>query len=248
MRLVVLSDVHANLAALLAVLREVSRLAPDQIICLGDLVGYYAQPSECISLLREEAHVIIAGNHDYDTAREAPVLGTSSIARQAQRWTRQALSTEELRYLTELPSHRVEPGCYIAAHGCYLNPHFVSGYVTTTMLEHNLKKIEENPLWPGVGLCGHTHVPMIGWLADGCEEQNLSAPACWPKEARAVLINPGSVGQPRDGDPRASFALIDLEQRRATVHRVAYDTTKTIEALRLAGLPPSLGERLLEGR
>ena len=249
MRLAILSDIHANLPALEAVLEALEGLSPAALVCLGDLVGYHAEPAACIRLIRQRASVVIAGNHDYDTARQDHALGTGSVARQVQRWTREQLSAEELSYLAGLPSHHIEPGAYVAAHGCYLNTFYVSGYVTSTMLEANLRALEQNPLWPRLGLCGHTHAPLVGWLEAGrCEERRLTAPARWPSTAGAVLLNPGSVGQPRDGDPRASFAVVELEERTITIHRVPYDLERTARALRDARLPEELIDRLREGR
>src|SRR5262249_1647267 len=135
-----------------------------------------------------------------------------------------------------------------AAHGAYLSDVFVSGYVTSTMLEDNLRAIAARPGWPRLALCGHTHVPMIAWWDGGAVvEHDGGAPGRWPVSARGVLVSPGAVGQPRDGDPRAAFAVIDVEARAVEVRRVAYDIARTCAAMRAAGLPDELAARLREG-
>jgi len=248
MRLAVIADVHANRPALEAVLEAVERLAPDRVLCLGDLVGYNAEPSECIARVRAAADAVVAGNHDVDVLTQQPLEGTAAEARLVQAWTRARLSTEDAAYLGGLPNKLTDPA-YVAVHGCYLNPSHVNGYVTSTMLQKNLEVVAADPDYPVVALCGHTHTPMCGWLLlDECVEPRRQDHAVWPAKARAVLLNPGSVGQPRDGDPRASFALVDLEARSFEVTRVPYDIEAAVDAIRRAELPPGLGERLREGR
>jgi predicted phosphodiesterase len=249
MRIAVLADIHGNLQALDAVLVAIGRERVDLVLCLGDLVGYNANPSECIQRVRESADVVIAGNHDWDTVRDVPTRGTSPEARLAQEWTRARLSREEQEYLSALPNHVVQPGTFVAAHGCYLNDTFVSGYVTSTMLPRNLEVLAANPAWPVLAFCGHTHAPLCGWLERAhLGESRLSEPVRWPASAQAVLVNPGSVGQPRDGDPRAAFAIVDSERRQAEARRVAYDVGDAARAVVDAGLPSGFAQRLHEGR
>lgn len=248
MRLVVLSDIHSNIAALEAVVEAIDRLSPDEIVCLGDIVGYNAQPGECIRLIQKVTPLVIAGNHDRDIIAGMAIQGTNKTAQLVQNWTRLHLQDDELNYLASLPSHLVRPE-YVAAHGCYLNTTYVNGYVTSTMLEENLQAICERPTWPRLALCGHTHVPMCGWLeGTACIEPRFPQSVRWPGNAQVILINPGSVGQPRDLDPRASFALVDTELRTLEIHRVVYDVERTIEAIKQAHLPIELAERLRIGR
>ncbi|MBI4751954.1 MAG: metallophosphoesterase family protein [Acidobacteria bacterium] len=248
MRLAVLSDIHSNIAALEAVVEAIDRLSPDEIVCLGDIVGYNAQPGECIRLIQNITPMVIAGNHDRDIVSGMAIQGTNKSAYLVQNWTRLHLQEDELNYLASLPGHLVQPE-YVAVHGCYLNTTYVNGYVTSTMLEENLQAVCERPTWPRLALCGHTHVPMCGWLeGTGCIEPRFPQSVRWPGSARVVLINPGSVGQPRDLDPRASFALVDTELRTLEIHRVVYDVERTIEAIKQAHLPIELAERLRIGR
>jgi diadenosine tetraphosphatase ApaH/serine/threonine PP2A family protein phosphatase len=248
MRIAVFGDVHANEPALGAVLEAIDRLAPapDLLVCLGDLVGYHAEPAVCVRRVREIADVVVAGNHDRDLVREASP-GTNGLARRLLSWSREQLGDEELGYLASLPGC-VSNADFTAAHGSFLSEVFVTGYVTSTMLEKNLQAIAGRATWPPMAFCGHTHVPLAGWW-DGVAfgESRLDRPFHWPAAARAVLINPGSVGQPRDGDPRAAFAVVDLEARSCQVRRVAYDVERTCAALRQAGLPDELAQRLRAG-
>jgi diadenosine tetraphosphatase ApaH/serine/threonine PP2A family protein phosphatase len=250
-RIALIADVHANLAALEAVLEAIARARVDRLVCLGDLVGYNAEPSACTTLVRANADVAVAGNHDRSVAAYVVEPGTSSHARMAQAWTRAHLAPATLAYLSSLPSHVIdERAGYIAAHGSFLSDSFVNGYVSSTMLEANLRAIAARERWPALAFCGHTHVAMLGELAsdDEVRESALRTRASWQRDARAVLVNPGSVGQPRDGDPRASFALVDTEERTAEIHRVAYDVERAATAILRAGLPSELAARLREGR
>ena len=247
MRIAVIADIHANLAALDAVLAHIARHVVDATICLGDLVGYNAEPHACIDRVREACSTVVAGNHDRDCLNP-PAPGTTRLARQAIDWTREQLDAERRGYLAELPALALGAR-YVAAHGSYLSEIYVSGYVTSTMLEKNLFAIAARDGWPAVAACGHTHVPMFGWW-DGSQvhESALRTPERWPRNARAVIVNPGSVGQPRDGDPRASYAVIDLDARALRVERVAYDIEATCTANARAGLPDELSARLRVGR
>ncbi len=249
MRLAVFSDVHGNLPALEAALDAIRRLQPDRVLCLGDLVGYGAEPAACLRAVRAVADVVVLGNHDRDSLLSEPAPGTNASARITQEWTREQLGPEDRAYLATLPNRVLEPYGVVAVHGCYLNDIHVTGYVTSTMLEENLEAVAAREGWPRVALCGHTHRPLYGWL-DGatCQEPRLEGRLTWPAKARAVLLNPGAVGQPRDGDPRAAFALLDLARRTVEIHRVPYDIDRAAAAIRAAGLPAPLAERLYEGR
>jgi predicted phosphodiesterase len=248
-RIAVIADVHANRPALERVLDAVQSERVDRVLCLGDLVGYYAEPDWCVRQVRDLAHLTVAGNHDVAVATGDATAGTNEHARLVIRWTRTALAPELRQYLASLPACARDPAGVALAHGCYLNDTFHRGYVTSTMVEANLRVLADDPAFPSLALCGHTHVPMCAWLCRGrVHEHDLRQPVQWPKDAAVVLCNPGSVGQPRDGDSRAAFAVLDLEARRAHVRRVAYDTGRVLAALRHAGLPEAIGHRLRRGR
>ena len=250
MRIAVIADVHANLAALEAVSRVLTGVAPDRVLCLGDTVGYNAEPEACIDLVQARCDVILAGNHDVDVTINRPSGGTHEVARLVQAWTRDRLDAGRLDWLRTLRPKYVEPGVLLAHHGSFMGSDPTLGYVTSTMLEENLRAIADAGEAP-LAFCGHSHVPLMGWLTAAAVEEvqpRGEETVHWPSSAKAVLINPGAVGQPRDRDPRASFAVVDTRQRSVTWHRVAYDIEETVLQIQRAGLPPILGERLREGR
>ncbi len=248
MQIAVISDLHANKVALDAVLEQLAKLSFERLICLGDLVGYGAEPQAVIQRVRAVADVVVKGNHDRDTVQPQPTTGTHSLARLTQEWTRQQLDRASLDYLAQLPHRAIEPYGLIAVHGCYLNDDHTTGYVTSTMVPENLQAVARRPEWPKLALCGHTHVPMCGWLrGDDHVERPGVGEVVWPPNPDAVLINPGAVGQPRDGDPRAAFALIDLARRAVNFYRVPYDLERAAQTILAAGLPPALADRLHRG-
>lgn len=249
MNVAVLADIHSNEAALRAVLEAADRLGAERLVVLGDLVGYGARPKEVLACLRARADVVVLGNHDHGVAREM-VAGARPSAQRAVEWTRAALDADELAFLRELPRIVADPSGLLCAHGCYLNPDHYYGYVTSTMLGANLEAIAGRPEGPRVALCGHTHVAMLAWLDDeGVTEMSVvEGQVGWPADARAVLMNPGAVGQPRDGDPRAAFALVNPEVRTVEFHRVAYDVEAAAREILTAGLSDDNANRLREGR
>lgn len=250
MKLAVIGDVHANLPALEAVLAAIEVQRVDRVLCMGDTVGYHAEPVECLRLIEQVADAGVLGNHDWMALGGDLAAGTNPLAERVVAWTRARLDRAARKYLAGLPRCAVDPSGAVLAHGCFLNDEFHRGYTTSLTLTVNLHVVALCADWPQVALCGHTHVPMCGWLdADGAtHEADVSAPVQWPADARSVLINPGSVGQPRDGDPRASFAVVDTGQCRMRIHRVVYDIEKTTDAMRRAGLPMEVANRLQRGR
>lgn len=250
MRLAVFSDVHGNLSALEAVATAIRAEAVDMTICLGDLVGYGPDPAPAIERTREIAAFVVAGNHDLDVAHGVAGAGTSRSARRSHDWCREQLSSAHLAYLATLPRSLVDSEAgIVAVHGCYLNDYHATGYVTEVMAPENLDRVAAREDWPKVALCGHTHVPMCAWLdAGGYQVGAARSPQRWSRSARAVLLNPGSVGQPRDGDPRAAFALVDLASRSFEVRRVEYPANEVADRMLELGLDADSAQRLLEGR
>ncbi len=249
MRVAIVADLHANARAVEAVDAALRDLAVDRLVCLGDIVGYNAEPAACVAWVRERVHTTVAGNHDVEIATAQASELLHSGGRRAQEWTRGQLGDDDLAYLDALPRVAVDASGLLAAHGCYLNDTYYVGYVTPTMVPENLDAIASRDGGPWIALCGHTHVPMVAWRHRGTAvTAPVDEPATWPGSADAVLLNPGSVGQPRDRDPRASFCVVDLERRRVDIHRVEYDAAAAAAANRRAGLPDALAARLLEGR
>jgi len=238
MRVAVVSDIHSNLHALEAVLATIEAAAPDELWCLGDLVGYGPRPNECCATIAQRADVCLAGNHDLAVRGTIDLEEFGGEAAVAARWTREQLAPEAQALLD-----RLEPGG--SAHGVALYHGSARDPVWEYVLsdEGALATLElaDSPLV----LVGHSHVALqvvqseeelTGGVARGGSELELVG-------VRA-LLNPGSVGQPRDGDPRAAFLLLDLDAQRASFRRVEYDVKRTQREMRDAGLPEMLAGRL----
>jgi len=235
----VISDIHANFAALEAVLAAVDT---EVVWCLGDLVGYGARPNECCAAIRDRASVCLAGNHDLAVRGTIDLLDFSGDAGIAAAWTRTVLDDSSRTYLDSLESTG-EAEDVALYHGSARDP--VWEYVLSD--EAALATIVAAP-HPLV-LVGHSHVALQVALHDVTLDGGL-APRGTVLELPGArrLINPGSVGQPRDGDPRAAYLVLDLDARTATFERVEYDIERTQEEIRAAGLPEVLAARLAIGQ
>ena len=241
MRIAVLSDIHANLHALEAVLADVDRAGVDEIWCLGDIVGYGPRPNECAAIVRDRSTLSLCGNHDLAAVGSLATAEFSGDAGEAIRFTKGVLGDDQAAWLRGLAPEAKRPGAELF-HGSPRDP--VWEYVLTSQVA--LISILETTA-PLI-LVGHSHVAMaIGWdgealtggLAAGGTDQEVAG--------KRWLVNPGSVGQPRDGDPRAAWALIDPEAGKAAFHRVQYPIEKTQADMRGRGLPETLSLRLAHG-
>jgi predicted phosphodiesterase len=244
MRTAVISDIHANIEALQAVLERIKALKVDVIVCLGDLVGYNANPNECIDVLRSENIACVLGNHDASAAGMEEPEGFNPLARVAVMWTREQLTEESRRFLTGLPRER-QVRDFFLFHGFI---HETDRYILFREdAIDNFRRLADLQGALTIGFFGHTH------LRAALSEQRDSISVLFVLEAldinseKKYLINPGSVGQPRDGDPRASFLVYDDHNRRVTFHRVAYDIRSCQEKIIRSGLPPQFAERLEGG-
>lgn len=248
MRVLIVSDVHANLAALEAVLRDArAGGAFDAVWSLGDCVGYGPQPGECMSRLSDEGAASVAGNHERAATGGISVDDFNPDARAAALWTADRLASDEKALLDAMPETRVEAERFSLVHGTLRWPIWEYLYTVEAGAAH--LALQETPF----GFCGHTHVPAIASLdpdaPGGCDLRRLSGgQAVALDPATKVVINPGSVGQPRDGDPRASYAVYASETQTVTLRRVEYDIESTQSLMEEAGLPRWLIERLSEGR
>ena len=243
MRIAILSDIHANLPAFEAVLEDVEETAPDEIWCLGDVVGYGAQPDACAALAAERCTLCLVGNHDLAVVGDLDLETFSHAAAAAVEWTQANSTPETLEFLRRL------------------SPADTSREVS---LYHASPRdpVWEYVLWPDqaaecmqaqaarVSFVGHSHVALLfsdqpdgevrGSQAGAGTELDLSE-GTW-------LINPGSVGQPRDGDARAAWLELDTESWRAIYHRIGYDIDRAASAIEDAGLPGALARRLYVGQ
>ena len=240
MRLAVLSDIHANLAALDAVRDDMP--AVDQIWVLGDIVGYGPQPNEVIARLQELNVRAVMGNHDGAAVGVVDAGWFNPDAAAAIRWTAEVIDENARAFLTALPEVRRE-GDRTAVHGSPREP--IWEYITDAeVASANLAAFKTRHC-----LFGHTHQPVI-YRADGDRTESVRAAVGAPLhlDARRALINPGSVGQPRDGNPDASYLVLDDEAGTAEFRRVRYDIDLTQRLMTEAGLPRWLVERLQLGR
>ena len=243
MRVLIVSDIHANLEAFQSVIDHAGTNGGfDQIWELGDLVGYGPDPEACIDLLREHAHVGVAGNHDLAAVGKLGLEQFNMYAAAAARWTAAYLSDEHADFLRGLPL-REEIGDFTAVHGSPRDPvweYVVSSAIATANFAHfNTRRC----------LVGHSHVPFVCRLDDGeavLYEFPLDLPV--PLGNDRYIINPGSVGQPRDGLPTASYILHDSDADTITHHRAEYEIPATQRKMREHGLPSYLIDRLAVGR
>ncbi|MEO0478167.1 MAG: metallophosphoesterase family protein [Planctomycetota bacterium] len=243
-RIAVLGDVHGNLEALQAVLAEARALGATRIVQTGDVVGYGPDPGTCLEILRESEATICLGNHD------AAVLGTLSTdyfnpyARAAVEWTRQQLTGEQMDELASLPLVVEDPD-FTLVHGSLHEP-AAFGYVASVVEAEDSLRLQSHRIC----FVGHTHVP--GFFGVSRSDQDLQV--CFdPEFSMSIggfeksLVNVGSVGQPRDEDPRAAFVLFEPEQGTVRLHRVRYDLERTQQKILAAGLPTVLADRLRLG-
>jgi len=242
MRVLVISDIHANLAALESVLEDAGQV--DAIWCLGDVVGYGPDPNACIELLRGlNPQHWLAGNHDWAALGKLDIAEFNPLARQATLWTRQQLTPENRAFLARLPTHEraVDPR-FTLAHGSPRHP--VWEYILDLQTAAANFAHFDTPYC----LVGHTHVPMIFQQLNSRIEvpPYLLDREIELGEAR-LIINPGGVGQPRDGDPRASYLILDTDTLTITFRRVSYPIEETQARMQKAGLPPRLIYRLSYG-
>lgn len=241
-RIAILSDVHGNLPAFRAVVDDARAAGVDALWCLGDLVGYGASPDECVALALEECDLLLAGNHDLAVAGTIDLSDFSPSAAAAALWTQEHASRETIEVLGRLdPASEDEPiGLY---HGSPRDP--IWEYVLST------DQAEEciDAMGPRVGAIGHSHVALRFTLADG-ELTGEQTPGGTEHDLAdgEWLLNPGSVGQPRDRDPRAAWMLLDLDAWTASWRRVEYPVEEAARAIAEAELPGHLADRLFIGQ
>lgn len=287
MRYAILSDIHGNYEALLAVLRDIERFAKEQrapldaLWCMGDIVGYGPEPRECVERIRELSHFCVAGNHDWAAIGKLDLDEFTEVAAQSARWTSEQLSAQDRIYLRGLPEI-IDYGEFTLTHGSPLNP--IWEYLTSPIsATPNFAAFETT-----FCIVGHTHVPTIFLLPDDvhpvpvtpsaatiqdlhnfapgdsdlvpfpdmgsmplgpgslCEHVS-PVPGLWlMPERRRAIINPGSVGQPRDGDPRAAYLIYDSDLG-FEFRRVEYDVATTQRKMAEMGLSPRMAARLEKG-
>jgi len=243
MRYAIIADIHANLAAFRAVLDDIERSGRvEEVWCLGDVVGYGPDPHECIELLRQHNHVCVAGNHDWAASGKLDTSEFNPDAATACHWTAQQLSSEDIEYLENLPSV-IQKGDFTLVHGSPREP--IWEYLMST----NLAKENFACFQSQFCLVGHSHVPLVfNYSETGtCSLSQFLANSELILGKSRLIINPGGVGQPRDGDPRASYAIYDSKTRMIRLYRVPYDIGTTQAKMIEHGLPKRLVTRLSHG-
>ncbi|MCX7733059.1 MAG: metallophosphoesterase family protein [candidate division WOR-3 bacterium] len=241
MRIGIFSDVHSNLEALVAVLSFFREKEVQWLLCCGDVVGYGPNPEKCIELVRISRAKVVAGNHDWAVAGRIGIGSFNSIAAQAVRWTQTRLKEQEISYLRNLPLTE-DVGPFHLVHSAPSSPSLWE-YITT------LEDAEEEMGSFIADICfiGHTHIPFAVERISGRQARIITGSSFELRPDAKYLINVGSVGQPRNGDPRACCLVIDWDERRAEFHRLKYDFTITQKKITTAGLPAFLAERLATG-
>lgn len=239
MRYGVFGDIHSNLAAYRAVLDALEEEGVDGYLCLGDIVGYGADAAECVAITRDLKPLLVAGNHDYAVAGKLGLEYFNTQAQAAIVWTRRALSDQDIEWLGSLELLQVRDDITLA-HGTVHDP--AAFEYMQTPYDANLSFREMSTR---TAFVGHSHIPVS--FFDGMPI-TYSVRKRIDFGDRICIANPGSVGQPRDQDPRASYAVYDSDARILEIRRVEYDIGQTIGRILRAGLPVLLGERLRVGR
>jgi predicted phosphodiesterase len=240
MKLAILSDIHANSEALRATLAAISAHEVDRIVCLGDIVGYNADPAECIALVRECGALCVAGNHDRAVAGAITTEGFSATAARAVRWTRARLDAQALAYLASLPVTLDVEHHLVAVHGA-LHPETGRDMIrleTDALRRQSLAALVDHPSRARICAFGHTHRLGVFQLRGRAIEEPTGERIPLAPDAY-YLVNPGTVGQPRTEDRRASFMILDTAGAVLTVHRVSYDIEAALAKTRRAGLRPA---------
>jgi diadenosine tetraphosphatase ApaH/serine/threonine PP2A family protein phosphatase len=242
----VITDIHANLAALEAVLQAIDERKVDEIWCLGDVIGYGAEPDACTDLVRERCDLCLVGNHDLAVLGALEIAAFSEAAADAVTWTRENVSERTLDFLRELDpaSQRDGIGLFHASPRDPVWEYVLSGEQADACLDAQAERI---------GLIGHSHVALFfSRLPAGTKERMHGAQASDGTQldlsSGSWLVNPGSVGQPRDGDPRAAWLMLDTAEQTAHFHRVSYDIERAARSIATAGLPQRLADRLYAGQ
>ncbi len=246
MRYLILSDIHANQEALTAVLAHVRRKRWDKAIVLGDVVGYGANPNQAVDMVRKlKPLVAIRGNHDKVCSGIEDGEMFNRVALQAAMWTRRKLSPSNLRWLQSLPEGPVVvDGAFAVAHGTPIDE---DAYIFGEIEALNVFRQTTFPLC----FFGHSHFPVIFGLSPEAIQTVLTRPPDFRfrlEPGVRYLVNPGSIGQPRDGNPLASFAMFDTERRTVSIHRVPYRIERAQRKILDAALPRPLADRLALGR
>ncbi len=240
MKFAIFGDIHANLEALEAVLEDAEEHDCSHFVCIGDVVGYNANPHECIEVVQRLDCPVVKGNHDEEASAETDLVGLNPLAEHAMTWTRNALTEDDKKWLRELQFVR-QVRDFTIVHATLDTPSSW-GYVTNKFDAMASFSYQYTP----VCFFGHTHAPKFYVKAGSVSVERASDMQIEP--SKKYFINVGSVGQPRDGDWRASYAIYDLPAQRVFIRRLEYDLELAQDKIRKEGLPEMLAERLALGK
>ncbi|HEX73991.1 MAG TPA: metallophosphoesterase family protein [Dehalococcoidia bacterium] len=243
MRYAIIADIHANLTAFTAVLDDIERRGGvEEVWCLGDIVGYGPDPHQCIELLCQYKHVCVAGNHDWAAIGKMDTGDFNPDAADACHWTARQLTLEDTKYLESLPLV-VQRGDFTLVHGSPREPIW-EYLLSTSSAKQNFAYFQSQ-----FCLVGHSHVPLVFEYNEtgACLVSEFPVDNILKLAKNRLIINPGGVGQPRDGDPRASYAIYDSQARSVTLYRVPYDIGATQARMMEHKLPVRLIMRLSYG-
>lgn len=236
----VIGDVHGNLHALKAVLDDIAATGVEQVLCVGDIVGYGAHPAQCMEAMRELSAVTVGGNHDWGVADKVSIQYFNADARDSVDWTRQNLSDADIEELKATTLTALVEDVTLV-HSTLFAPEEFDYMQTAFDVQLSFKHLET-----GICFCGHSHVPVM--LLNGASVECFLTPELELAKGQRAIVNVGSVGQPRDLDPRASYALYDAEHRKVIMRRVEYDVHGAADSILKAGLPITNARRLVLGR
>ncbi|MBP5299781.1 MAG: metallophosphoesterase family protein [Victivallales bacterium] len=248
MKIAILADIHANLEALQAVLAHAGRQGVEKYVCLGDIVGYNANPRECLEIVRGlDLLGVVMGNHDAVACGRQPLTGFNPFARQAAQWTREQLSDEDQTWLASLPFKQdvfleKPPARFTIVHACLKHPE--SWEYVFDVQEAGISMQFQ---WMPICFIGHTHTP-LAYERSLLDTIGGSFDTIALNPDHKYLVNCGSVGQPRDRDPRAAYVTYDLDKAAVQLHRVQYDVETAQRKITAAGLPEYCATRLGIGR
>ena len=242
MKAAIISDIHSNLEALRAVIKDIKKRRIKRIFCLGDLVGYGANPNECVELCTKESKFLVAGNHDWATLDKTDVSVFNPVAAEAIRWTQSNITKSNIALLKKYElTARVDS--ILLVHASPMKPESWSYLFSLEEFKQQFEFFSEQ-----VCFVGHSHIPSAVFQdANGYTDFLRDNP--FPLiDTRRYIVNTGSVGQPRDADPRASYAIFDGNKKSIEIVRLDYNIPLAQQKVLDAGLPDVLAERLLTGR
>lgn len=243
MRYALLGDIHGNTEALSVVLASIKEQQIDKIICLGDVVGYGAEPVACLEMIRELKCDCIAGNHDWAAVGKLSIDCFNAYAKAAAMWTRDQLTDEQKTWLANLPLTMNYEHCAVA-HGTFHQPEAFNYIQTVFDAQQSFEALKK--MGAKLGFLGHSHVP-VGFFDTDPITYTLD-PEIPIDDEMAIIVNAGSVGQPRDENNKTSFAVFDSATRIVNINRLDYDIESAANKIRAAGLPEILAARLYQGK